>query len=87
MFKANFLMLWSHLISNHGLCERPGGACKRVDKYLDAIFGLIFGSDLCFDNHINTVTRTAFYHLKIISRTMKFLSQTDYEMHTSHSWV
>ncbi len=39
--------------------------------------GVIIDSDLNFQSHINHITRSAFYHLKNISKFRGFLSKSD----------
>ncbi|KAK0143133.1 hypothetical protein N1851_018750 [Merluccius polli] len=41
--------------------------------------GVLIDSDLTFSSHIKSITKTAFYHLKNISRVKGFMSQTDQE--------
>ncbi|KAK0141171.1 hypothetical protein N1851_021853 [Merluccius polli] len=41
--------------------------------------GVLIDSDSTFSSHIKSITKTAFYHLKNISRVKGFLSQTDQE--------
>ena len=41
--------------------------------------GVIIDSDLNFNSHIKTITKSAYYHLKNISRIKGFMSQQDLE--------
>ena len=41
--------------------------------------GVLMDSDLTFSSHIKSITKTAFYQLKNISRVKGFMSQTDQE--------
>ena len=41
--------------------------------------GVLIDSDLTFSSHIKSITKTAFYQLKNISRVKGFMSQTDQE--------
>ena len=60
-----------------------------VSKHLESLFlktrdqvrnlGVLIDSDLTFSSHIKSITKTAFYHLKNISRVKGFMSQKDQE--------
>lgn len=39
--------------------------------------GVVMDSDLSFNSHINTITKTAYYHLKNIARIKGLMSQQD----------
>lgn len=68
-----------------------GNKEKRVavSKHLESLaletkdqvrnLGVLIDSDLTFNNHIKSVTKSAFYQLKNISRIKGFMSQTDQE--------
>ncbi len=68
-----------------------GNKEKRVavSKHLESLsletkdqvrnLGVLIDSDLTFNNHIRSVTKSAFYQLKNISRIKGFMSQTDQE--------
>ena len=48
-----------------------------VCKYKN--LGVVMDLDLSFKSHIKTVTKSAYYHLKNISRTKRIMSQQDLE--------
>ena len=60
-----------------------------VSKHLESLslktrdqvrnLGVLIDSDLTFSSHIKSITKTAFYQLKNISRVKGFMSQTDQE--------
>ena len=60
-----------------------------VSKHLESLslktrdqvrnLGVLIDSDLTFSSHIKSITKTAFYHLKNISRVKGFMSQKDQE--------
>ncbi|KAK0146594.1 hypothetical protein N1851_014100 [Merluccius polli] len=60
-----------------------------VSKHLESLslktrdqvrnLGVLIDSDLIFSSHIKSITKTAFYQLKNISRVKGFMSQTDQE--------
>ena len=41
--------------------------------------GVILEPDLSFDEHIKTISRTAFFHLRSIAKSRNFLSKNDAE--------
>lgn len=52
-------------------------ALKTTDKARN--LGVVMDSDLNFNSHIKTITRSAYYHLKNIARIKGFLSKEDTE--------
>ncbi|KAI4800683.1 hypothetical protein KUCAC02_009526 [Chaenocephalus aceratus] len=50
---------------------------KPTDKARN--LGVVMDSDLSFNSHIKTVTKSAYYHLKNISRIKRLMSQQDLE--------
>ena len=56
--------------------ELQSAMFKTTDKVRN--LGVVMDSDLSFNSHIKTVTKSAYYHLKNISR-IKGLSQQDLE--------
>ena len=50
--------------------------CEHVNN-----LGVILDADLTFQRHISNISKTAFYHLRNISKVRCFLSQSD-----SESW-
>ena len=49
--------------------------CEHVNN-----LGVILDADLTFQRHISNISKTAFYHLRNISKVRCFLSQSDSEM-------
>ncbi len=43
--------------------------------------GVILDSNLCFENHISNVTKTAFFHLRNIVKLRNMLPASDAEKH------
>uniref|UniRef100_A0A3B3TA27 Reverse transcriptase domain-containing protein n=1 Tax=Paramormyrops kingsleyae TaxID=1676925 RepID=A0A3B3TA27_9TELE len=60
-----------HHLSISGLPTQPNTVVRNL--------GLLVDSDLCFDAHIKSITRTAFYHLRNIAKLRKMLSLCDAE--------
>ncbi|XP_072556687.1 uncharacterized protein [Paramormyrops kingsleyae] len=60
-----------HHLSISGLPTQPNTVVRNL--------GLLVDSDLCFDAHIRSITRTAFYHLRNIAKLRKMLSLRDAE--------
>ena len=62
---------------------------SKVSAYLDSLslqtknqvrnLGVILDSDLNFNSHINSITKSAYYHLKNIARIRGFMSKQDLE--------
>ena len=50
---------------------------KTTDKARN--LGVVMDSDLNFNSHINPITKSAYYHLKNISRVKGLMSQQDLE--------
>ena len=46
--------------------------------------GVVMDSDLNFSSHIKTITKSAYYHLKNISRVKGLMSQQDLEKLVLH---
>ena len=55
-----------------------GGCTVVSNKTVKDLCGTL-DPDLFFDEHIKTVSRTAFYHLRNIAKIRKFLSKIDAE--------
>ncbi|XP_072573218.1 uncharacterized protein [Paramormyrops kingsleyae] len=60
-----------HHLSISGLPTQPNTVVRNL--------GLLVDSDICFDAHIRSITRTAFYHLRNIAKLRKMLSLRDAE--------
>ena len=48
--------------------------------------GVVLDSDLNFNSHIKTITKSAYYHLKNIARIKGFLSEEDTEKLVVNQW-
>ena len=53
--------------------------CTVVLKNTEKDLGVTLDPDLSFDEHIKTVSRTAFFHLRNIAKIWNFLSKNDAE--------
>ena len=63
-----------------GTCHRPindlGPTVKSTHQARN--LGVVIDSDLNFKKHIQSITKSAYYHLKNISRIKGLMSQQDY---------
>ena len=57
--------------------ELQSAMFKTTDKARN--LGVVMDSDLSFNSHIKTMTKSAYYHLKNISRIKRLMSQQDLE--------
>ena len=53
--------------------------CTVVSNKTVKDLGMTLDHDLSFDDHIKTVSRTYFFHLRNIAKIRKFLSKNDAE--------
>ncbi|XP_049912330.1 uncharacterized protein LOC126397522 [Epinephelus moara] len=60
------------------ILSKPGSLAVQVKSEVTSL-GVILDSDLNFKSHIKKVTKTAFFHLRNISKVRPFLSQQDAE--------